>query len=329
MKISRTIFLFILFSAPAFCFSPGAVLKGKVYDENKNPFKNLTIRFSGIASIVTTNSGEFIIELPDGVLSAEIELSDNNLTLLYPVDRRITLPSDPSYISKIVVGKKKAGTESNAELAKKYLRLEDLMKDIGLSQEKLRSLIDEFIKKESKDDNINEENLKQAVYKEKRNERFSVISSVISNYIIQAQNLALSFRNAAKFKFSRNEALSELITSVANYNLAFEQLNNNKFSYPGDVSLYWDNRELSDSLYETILFATEDIHKPYILSLNNDIANINMLSDPSFNDGDPDKRKKEMIITIAAKLDSLDAGMITLETKTNYVLNTLRNNIQR
>jgi hypothetical protein len=306
---------------------PGSLLKGKVYDENKNPAKNIIIKFSNIGSVITTNSGEFVIELPDGVFSAEIELADNKLSILYPVDRRIALSSDPSYISKVVITNKTQGNESTADLAKKYIKLENLMKEIGLSQDKLKSMIEEFIRSESEKENIEEIKLKEAVYREKRNERFSVISSVISKYIVETHDLAQSLRNAARFKFSKNESLSELAASVLSYNSAFEEFNNNKFSFAGDVELYWENEGISDSLLSSIEYAIEDIHKPNILSLNDEITEINILSDPAFRDDEPETKIAEITRLVENNIKQLSLKMEVFEEKVNYVLNMLKKEI--
>ena len=68
MKTGILILFLFIFTFPGIISAQTITLKGKVYDENKNPVKNISLRFSTIGSITTTNSGEFMIELPDNLI---------------------------------------------------------------------------------------------------------------------------------------------------------------------------------------------------------------------------------------------------------------------
>lgn len=317
------ILLLIVFLINSIIYS-AVQLKGKVYDENSNTVKNLTIRFASLGTVVTTNSGEFIIEIPDGLRSAEIELTDNNLKIVYPIDKRIAVPSDPEFISKIVIGKRATGSASVNDLVTKYKKLEALLGEIGVAQNDMRSLMEDFIKKESEDVNVEEEKLKSALYKEKRNEKFTQISAAILKYNLKAQNILNAFKNVSGFAFTNQNALAELADNVKQYNISFNEINNNKLAYRGDVSLFWGDKKLSDDLYEIYNYAVEEIHKPYILALNEEITEINKIITNVYEDDEKERMTKSVNDEISYSVRELQIKLPVLDRKIMELLTKLQ-----
>ena len=73
--------------------SPQSIqLRGKVIDINKQPVKNLPIRFTSFGDAITTGSGEFVITIPQDVNFVDVAIKDDNIQILYPVDSKIPVP---------------------------------------------------------------------------------------------------------------------------------------------------------------------------------------------------------------------------------------------
>ncbi len=323
--MKAVIYLVIIFSASELL--AGTKLKGIVYDENSSAVRNITLRFSTLGSAVTTNSGEFIFELPDGVQTVEIELPDRIYSILYPVDKRIAAPVDPDYIFKIVITKNNSSGDIK-ELAEKYVKLEHILADIGVAQNELKTLLADFIKKESEEKNLEEDNLRAAIYKEKRNERFAVISSAFLKYTLKLENVKNGLKVIRDFSFNNGTAYNEFAENVVQYNLIFNELNNNRFAFRSDVALFWDNKILADEVFDVIKFSLNEIHEPFILNLNDEITEMNKLFASYYDDDETrDDVKKNISGSINAAIIGIEQKIPQLKNKIDDVLIKLQDNI--
>ena len=60
----KAIFIILILILPAIISAQTVQLRGKVIDVNKQPVKNLSIRFTSFGEAITTGSGEFVITIP-------------------------------------------------------------------------------------------------------------------------------------------------------------------------------------------------------------------------------------------------------------------------
>jgi hypothetical protein len=136
-------------------------LKGKVIDENKQPVGNLSIRFTTYGDAVTTGSGEFIITVSQDVQYVDAVVRDENWQLLYPVDAKIPIPTDPDFVTTILVTKKDDENSNLEESVKKYEKLEGLLKEIGSTSKELQDFLKQYIEIESRRLEIDEMKLNE------------------------------------------------------------------------------------------------------------------------------------------------------------------------
>ena len=307
-------------------YSQTIELRGKVYDEKKNPVKNFTLRFSTIGSITTTNSGEFIIELPDNITSAEIETENNDWTILYPIDRKILIPNDRSSIIKIVVTSVEAQKAEKLEYAaKNYSRLETLLKDIGVAKDELKNLVENYIQKEAANYDVQKDSLRDAILNEKKREKFDLISKTLLNYVGKLQNSKDDFKLITQLAFYDTAATNALKKSIIEYNGVFNETNNNKYSFQKDVNDYWGNDNLADDLSEIIDYAIDEIHKPYILRLNDYIQGINKIVLGQISDSDEKENlKKSITMGINSVVRELEVRIPILDKKVNNIIIKLK-----
>ncbi|MEO8399344.1 MAG: hypothetical protein ABI550_05940, partial [Ignavibacteriaceae bacterium] len=304
-------------------------LKGKVYDEKKNPVKNFTLRFSSFGNITTTNSGEFVIELPDNLTSVEIEVPDKKWTLLFPIDFKVPIPNDKNYVTKIVVASNESLTNEKLEnAAKNYNKLESLLKEIGVAKDELKNLVENYAKKESENINVQEDSLKQAILNEKKREKFDIISQIFLKYIVKLQNLKDEFKLLTQLAFENSRAFQEIIKSIEAYNAVFNEINNNKFSFQKDISDYWENENLADNFSETVDYGLDEIHKTYILKLNDYIVGINKITTGQIHDSDERKETRENLSQgISSVVRELEIRIPIFEKKITTLIIKLKDSV--
>jgi hypothetical protein len=301
-------------------------LKGIVIDDNKNPVKNLSLRFSTVGEVVTTQTGEFIIEIPDNISYLELSISDTSWSMLYPFDYKIPIPSDPGFVNKIVLKKgSQKGSEKLAKVAKDYNKLKNLLTDIGVQQNELKNLFENYVKSESDKTNLNSENLRTAIQKSiKREEIFPQISSLLANYNLKIQNINSYFQNVSDLAFMDTTAFKELIKAVADYNEVFGKLNNDKSSLENDINLYW-NDQLKESFSGLTDYIFDEIHTPYVLKFNPITSEMNKLVRGFVPDDDERMEKRvELKKEIQQITNDLNIRLPILERRTKELITKLQ-----
>ncbi len=300
-------------------------LRGKVYDEKKNPVKNFNLRFSTIGSITTTNSGEFIIELPGNLTSVEIETTNSDWTILYPIDKNILIPNDRKSIIKIVVTSSEAQNIERLEYAaKNYSKLESLLKEIGVAKDELKNLVENYIQKEAANYNVQKDSLRDAILNEKKREKFASISKILLNYIVKLQDVKDNFKLFTQIALYDSAVMNVINRSIHNYNPVFNEINNNKYSLQKDVADYWDD-DLADELIETIDYALDEIHKPFILRLNDYLAGVaKILTGQINNSTERENLRKSIAEGVGSILRDLEIRIPILEKRANNLLIKLK-----
>ena len=142
MKFNFSIIILLL---SAITSAQTVQLRGKVIDINKQPIKNISVRFTSFGEAVTTSSGEFIITIPESVQFIDVVIKDDNLQILYPVDAKVPVPADPNFVTTIIVsGNNSSMGRSKDESIIKYNKLESLLKEVGTTNTELKSFLEKF-----------------------------------------------------------------------------------------------------------------------------------------------------------------------------------------
>ena len=321
-----SIVLLILTCLTKINYSQTIELRGKVYDEKKNPVKNFTLRFSTIGSITTTNSGEFIIELPDNITYTEIETIDKEWAVLYPIDKKILIPNNKNSIIKIVVTSTEAQKAERLEYAaKNYSKLETLLKDIGVAKDDLKNLIENYIQKEAAKYDVQKDSLRDAILNEKKREKFDLISRSILNYILKLQDVKDSFKLFTQIALYDSAVMKVITKSINDYNSAFNEINNNKYSFQKDVIDFWTDKYLSENLVTTVDYALDEIHKPYILKLNDYLVGVMKILTGQITDAnEKEKLRKSIAEGIISVVHELEVRIPIIDRKANNLIISLK-----
>jgi|GEM_PF-3313641 len=265
-------FFFIIIFFPAFVLSQTIQLRGKVIDSYKQPVKNLTIRFTSFGEVVTTGSGEFIISVPKNVRSLDVTVNEENWHLLYPVDSKIPVPLDQTFIITLIVSETGASSENNFDNAViKYNDLKNLLEELGSTRIELEAFLERFIELESEKLEMSEDIFrKEFERKEKTETAYSSISHTLNEYILRANNLATTFDLYYELSFRSAPAVENLNKAIGLYNPVYDSINNNVNNWTAIINLAKDSF-LADDFSSSINHLINEIHKPYILQLNNAI----------------------------------------------------------
>jgi len=322
----KLIFVVCIFIFPLFVYSQSIPLRGKVIDINKQPVKNLPIRFTSFGDAVTTGSGEFVITIPQNVSSIDVVVKDNSFQILYPVDSKIPVPSDPYFVSTIIVtGNNTAAGTSVDESILKYTQLEILLKDIGTSNSDLNAFLEKFIELESKRLEVSEVNLREEFErKDRRDAIFSEISPVLKEYILRLKNLKTNFEMNYESAFVSNLSVEYLNAAIRLYNPVFDTIYSNNNKWMNNINTSW-NAALAENFSTSINYMLDEVHAPYILQLNECIKTINKIRlKITVGEEKSEELKKEVRTKVSAIMKNLGIKIPILENRFNEILTRMQ-----
>lgn len=323
-------FILILFF-PSLISAQSVQLRGKVIDDGRKPVGNLLIRFTSLGDALTTASGEFVISIPENIKYVDVSLRDDSLQLLYPVDSKIPVPSDPNFITTILVSKirktEMTSDESKRrnESVKKYAELEKLLKETGSTNKELQEFLKRYIEIESEKLELDKAKLETDLLKtEERDEIFSKISPVLSEYLLRLKNLKTSFETNFEIAFVSNAGIENLNKSIRGYNPLYDTISSNYKTWQKKISSVW-TENLSEKFLSAINYMIDEIHLPYIFQLNESTKMINEIKLKIETDEEKrEENKKEVKENVLAIMKNLEIKIPILERRFNELMNVMQ-----
>lgn len=323
MKLSYT---FLLLAIPVLLSAQSIQLRGKVINDDQKPVSNLQIRFTSYGEAVTTGSGEFLITIPQNVNIVDVVIKDVSWQILYPVDAKIIVPADLNIPVTIIVSEvNNSGVKSMDESIIRYAELESLLKNVGATNTELKSFLEKFIELEAKKLEISETKLRQEFErKEKRDTIFTEISPILNEYILRINNLKTIYEMYYEQAFVSNQAVEHLNNTIRAYNPVFDTIYYNQNKWQNDINSAWD-AVLSEKFATSVNYMIDEIHKPYILKLNEYTKLINDVRLKVEKDGkSPEELKSEVRTKVSDIMNSLEIKIPILENRFNNLLTRLQ-----
>lgn len=321
----KLVYTFLILFLSAHVSAQSIRLKGKVIDEDKQPVRNLSIRFTSFGEAVTTGSGEFIINVPQSVQYVDVVIRNEKWELLYPVDAKIPVPADPNFVTTVIVsGISSAEVVTMEESIIKFNELESLLKEIGTTNTELTAFLERFIELEARRLEISELLFREEFEKkEKRETTFSRISRILKEYILRASNLKTNFEMYYEIAFVSNPAVENLNKAIRAYNPVFDTIYNNSNNWENVIRMVKDT-VLSDSFASSVNYMIDEVHAPYVFQLNESIKELNEIRLHIGSDnGNFEERKKEVEDKVLSILKSLETEIPILEDRFNALLTKL------
>lgn len=323
MKLSYT---FLLLAIPVLLSAQPIQLRGKVINVDQKPVSNLQIRFTSYGEAVTTGSGEFLITIRQNVNIVDVVIKDVSWQILYPVDAKIIVPADLNIPVTIIVSEvNNSGVKSMDESIIRYAELESLLKNVGATNTELKSFLEKFIELEAKKLEISETKLRQEFErKEKRDTIFTEISPILNEYILRINNLKTIYEMYYEQAFVSNQAVEHLNNTIRAYNPVFDTIYYNQNKWQNDINSAWD-AVLSEKFATSVNYMIDEIHKPYILKLNEYTKLINDVRLKVEKDGkSPEELKSEVRTKVSDIMNSLEIKIPILENRFNNLLTRLQ-----
>ena len=157
-----------------------------------------------------------------------------------------------------------------------------------------------------------------------KEEAYPDISNTITNYINEAKDLKDAFQFSADQALESRQALKSLSEAVDQYNLAYEKLNKERFTYEKYVDSYWKKDILTLEFKNLMDYAIGDLHSVNILTLSQKIRVMNDLYQGHIKGAKRiNETKKELTRDIHIEVIQLDKRLQELERRANRVLYSL------
>jgi hypothetical protein len=157
-----------------------------------------------------------------------------------------------------------------------------------------------------------------------KDDAFPEISNTITNYINEAKDFKDAFQFSAEQAMESRQALKSLDEAVNQYNLAFEKLNKERFTYEKFVDSYWKKDILTLEFKNLMDYAIGDLHSVNILTLSKKIQVMNDLYGGRIKGARKiNDTKKELTKDISEEVVMLDKRLQELERRANRVLYNL------
>lgn len=157
-----------------------------------------------------------------------------------------------------------------------------------------------------------------------KEEAYPEISNTIINYINEAKDLKDAFQFSAQQALESRQALKSLNDAVGRYNLAYQKLNKERFTYEKFVDSYWKKDILTLEFKNLMDYAIGDLHTVNILTLSQKIRVMNDLYQGYIKGARKiNDTKEELTKDIKDEVIKLDKRLQELERRANRVLYSL------
>jgi len=252
-------------------------LLGRVVNVAGNPVRDVRLRIVGQGEPEITDSGEFQLEVSSERGEVEVTVIEGGLEVLYPLHGRLAVPADASTRVTVVVGEPER-TYINDLLATRFVQLEATLKRNGVSYDASVDSLSAEVRQVIQLLKIREEDLRQSIELQKRQSDIKPeLLRTIDAYVLELKDLRDAFELVVPYAPANVEAVKTLQRAMADYSAAFEALNNNRNAYLSGIRSYWAEAQaegLRRDLDDVYTDAIEDIHRGYVLPLNDALVTI-------------------------------------------------------
>jgi hypothetical protein len=235
-----------------------------------NPLKNALILINN-NRLSTDKDGNVELDIPNDRIYARIESPDpSKYRVKYPANMQVILPKNNSVIIDVYVESPSASTPPKLASKNEVLQLQKQVERFQQSGDAKVMLAIETANSRLYDSItvlFNEKSVNEARLSQGRLQFFPPISQALHTYLNEARDVKDAFGVLA-ISLTKKEAYEQYSDAIYSYNAIFELLNSNKSTYEQAIATYWRSKELSIKFSNLIEYMLEEIHKPYILEIN-------------------------------------------------------------
>ncbi|HEX6558279.1 MAG TPA: hypothetical protein VF021_02435 [Longimicrobiales bacterium] len=291
-------------------------LLGKVVDLAGQPVGNVRLRITGHGEPEVFNSGEFELQLSGRPAQVEVQLIDApGLQVLYPPKGMLAVPADGAVRSAVVVGKTDRAY-INDMLAARFVQLGSTLRQNGVRDAAAIDSLSDSVRRIIQLLGLREDSLRNSIELQSQQAAIKpALFKTFDTYLLEAKDLRDAFKLVTSFAARDRSAVQALQQAVEEYNAAFQALNNNRNAFQSNIRSYWRGAAaegLTRDLADVYTEAVEEIHKGYVLPLNESLVVLQRVYGPN-------KPRSEVVARAVAEADravrQLDARFNVFEQR--------------
>lgn len=303
--------------------------KFQVKDDKQAVQKNRVLIANG-ENVITNNSGIFVLTLSTNLFNIGVQTADEKKYVIrYPESGIISLPKNPGDVVVITIAAPNRNDQANAlknQLAGQITKLDKEIRNLKNNDEQMRKIllrrIDSLFTIGQRN-NINKDDLRTArELMIGRDTSFVKISNTLNAYINEAKDLSDALK-LAEMALTEKGARDQLIAAIGSYNPVYEEFNMRKDEYEKSIDAFWRSKELSYNFLNLYGFALDEIHRPYILPLNDLVK---MMNEYNMKKNSKEKKglKKKILDEAERATRDMDRRLVILGEKSNTLQTILK-----
>jgi iron-sulfur cluster repair protein YtfE (RIC family) len=198
------------------------------------------------------------------------------------------------------------------------------LKETGSTNKEIQEFLKRYIEIESEKLELDKAKL-EADFKKSgiRDGVFQRISPLLSEYLLRLKNLKTSFETNTEIAFVSNPGIENLNKAVRAYNPLFDTISNNYKALQKEISSGW-NENLSEKFGSAVNYMIDEVHKPYVLQLNECIRMINEVKLKIGEEDEQQVKKEKIRQNVSSLMKNLDLKIPILESRFNELLTALQ-----
>lgn len=258
----------ILLLLHAVAYSQVTRYRMKVRYEDYNPLKNAVIIVNN-QRLSTDDNGVVDVDIPAQLDRAYVESPNTaNYTIKYPPQAQVLLPKNASEEISIFIARPslRSAVLTRDDLKKLQQSILDyekssdaqLVRTIETSSRRMYDSVLTLLRGKHRD---------EAKIREGRLAFYPLVSEALNHFLNEARDLKDAFA-AMGSALAKKEVYEQFARAVYSYNEIYELLNTNKNTYEQAIVTYWNSRELGYRFSNLMENTLEEIHKPYVLEMN-------------------------------------------------------------
>lgn len=269
------------------------LFRGRIMDESNKGLARIRVNIIGYNEDLTDDDGIFEVFLPSEITEIQIQLNNDQLTIISPARGEILVPATSSKPYPILV-RRQSELDERVYLEKimKFIKEEGKLKNTQIDslQNILRDTISSFQEKLNILGKTNEEKLKEINQLNSRLEnladslnqsfvkfnQFEVMNQAVSELAIfsdKSKNLR-DWMPRIQDAFMSETALNYYNDQIiAPYNIARNNLYDHQQQYLESVRFYGKDKPSIDELEEAYDIALKKLHESTVLPLNESLSN--------------------------------------------------------
>ena len=288
--------------------------------------KRVPVRIVGVNSGMTTDDGTFTIAISDKLNELTVQLdSASKNTIVSPIGGKVNVPANQNAVTDFYIGEPPEAFLKKA-IAKSSSDIKQSLEKLGIKQDGIDQTLNAFMAQIQEMTNIKISDLRDELEIENQRRAFYPgFSSMMMNYINEAKDIKDAFKFTANHAFEDPLALKVLNEAIANYNVAYEQLNNSRKNDEKTVMDLWQGSDKVSEVRELFNFALGVVHGENIYALNSKGNDINDYNRGEYHNLKKNAFKASVVREIDFLVFKLDKVLSDLDNRTQIVLSRLAN----